>query len=70
LIPQFKTSESFFSDCINSAKTKALKFVSSIINKVKTLPQNIWNSIAGAISKISEWWNQLSERAKFAAANI
>ena len=40
------------------------RMVTGVITIVKELPQKIWNSIVGAVTKVATWGNNMLTKAK------
>ena len=64
-----KISE-FFSNAINTAKTKTGEFLSNVINVIKNLPNQIWTYLSSVIQKITSWSSDMVNKGKQAAVDL
>lgn len=60
----------FFATFISTGISKASEFVSSTVNFIGALPNQIWNAIEGAVSNVVNWGFQLLSAGISAAQSL
>ena len=64
-----KISE-FFTNAVNTAKTKASEFLSNVINVIKNLPSQIGNWLSNAVQKVIAWGSDMVSKGRQAASDL
>ena len=59
-----------FRDKVDSVVAKVKSILSSLADTLKALPGKIWDAIVGAIQKVTQWGNDMVEKAKTGMKNV
>lgn len=60
----------FFTNAVNTAKTKASEFLNSVINVIKNLPGQIGNWFSQTIQKVVSWGSDMVSKGHQAASGL